>query len=304
MGAGCTTDISGRKIGWTILLNSIITLAEFIGGLMTGYLALLADAVHNLSDVASLILAWFGAKSSMRPATKRSTYGYKRVEVMTAFISAVSLVVIAVYILIEAWHRYQNPVELKEPWLFMTVAVIGLLGNLFSVLVLRSERDKSLNMKSAFFHMYYDMLSSITVIGGGIVIILTGWTLIDPILSAVIAVMIFRSSYLVIHDATLIFLEAVPTGIKFDDVLAGIKAIPRVQDVHDLHIWSLSSNEIALSCHICLDESDYADGPDIIVQINRMLREKFNIGHGTIQLEKQECARNHLLCQSHEHIWE
>lgn len=304
MGAGCSSDVSGRKIGWTILLNSIITLAEFIGGLVTGYLALLADAVHNLSDVASLILAWFGAKSSMKPATKRSTYGYKRIEVMTAFISAVSLVVIAVYILREAWERYWNPVELKEPWLFLTVAVIGLLGNLFSVIVLRSEREKSLNMKAAFFHMYFDMLSSIAVIGGGLVILATGWRVIDPILSAIIAVMIFRSSYLVIHDATLIFLEAVPSSIRFDDVLEAIRKIPRVKDVHDLHIWSLSSNEIALSCHVCLDESDYAEGPDVIVQINEMLRQQFRIGHGTIQLERQECARNHLLCQSHEHIWE
>lgn len=297
-------DVAGKKIGWTILLNAAITLAEVIGGLLTGYLALLADAVHNLSDVAAMILAWAGAKGSMKPATKRSTYGFKRVEVMTALISAFSLIAIAIFVLVEAWDRYRHPVQLEQPWLFIGVACIGLLGNMFSMLVLRSEKDKSLNMKSAFFHMYYDMLSSVFVISGGIVIMYTGWVVIDPILSAIIAVMILRSSYMVIHDATLIFLEAVPPGIEFDKVFEAIKAVPRVQDVHDLHIWSLSSNEVALSCHVCLDEADFASGPDIIVEINEMLRRKFHIGHGTIQLEKRDCARSHLLCQHSDHFWE
>gem|GEM_PF-456511 len=299
-----TTDVSKKKILWTILLNAGITIAEFIGGLVTGYLALLADAVHNLSDVAALLLALLGAKGSQLPATKKSTYGYKRIEVMTAFISAVALVVIGVFIIHEAWQRYLHPQALSDPWLFLSIATIGLFGNLFSVRILHSEKGKSLNMKSAFIHMYYDMLSSIAVIIGGIIIITTGLVIIDPILSAIIALMLFKSSYMVIRDATLIFLEAVPATVNFDDVYDAILRISPVTDVHDLHIWSLSSNEIALSCHICLEERDFQSGPDTIVNINAMLRKQFNIGHGTIQLEKADCSRSDLLCRHTEPRWE
>ncbi|MCP4684159.1 MAG: cation transporter [bacterium] len=289
-------QVSGVKLFWTIVFNSAITLAEFIAGILSGYLALLADAVHNLSDVAALVLAWLGVKGSELPATKKSTYGYKRIEVMTAFISAVSLVVIAVYILWEAYGRFLEPRPITRPWLFLTVAVIGLIGNLLSVWLLHAEKGKSLNLKTAFLHMAFDAVSSVAVIIGGVVILLTGWVIIDVILSVAIALMIFWSSYLVIREAVMIFLEAVPPGIDFDKVHEAIVAVPRVCNVHDLHIWSLSSHEIALSCHVSLNERDLQHGPDVIVEINRLIRDQFSIGHGTIQLEVGECARSTVLC--------
>ncbi len=297
-------EVSGRRLAWTILFNMVITIAEVIGGLMTGYLALLADAMHNLSDVASLILAWLGIKSSQKPATKRSTYGYKRVEVMTALISAVSLIVIAIFILREAFERVANPQPITDPWVFLTVAVIGLLGNIVSIKLLHSEKGKSLNMKTAFLHMFFDALSSVVVIIGGIVIILTDLYIVDVVLTAAIALMIFWSSYLVIKEAVWIFLEGVPQGIDFDKVLEAIMKVNKVRNVHDLHIWSLSSQEVALSCHVCISEKDFQEGPNIIVKINELLRTEFEIGHGTIQLEKDECDREDLLCQYSEHRWE
>jgi cobalt-zinc-cadmium efflux system protein len=304
-------SVSGRKLLWAILFNSLITVAEVVGGLLSGYLALLADAVHNLSDVAALGLAWLGVKGSHMPATKTSTYGYKRIEVMTAFISAVALVVIAIFILFEAYDRFRNPQifilfeaydrfrnpqPIRFPWIFLTVAVIGLVGNIVSILLLHSEKGKSLNMKTAFLHMFYDALSSIIVIIGGLVILVTGWYTIDVILSTAIALMIFWSSYLVLREAFGIFMEAVPAGIEFDAVLKAIQTTPNVCDVHDLHIWSLSSHEVALSCHVTIDEKDFQNGPEIVEDINRMLRNTFNIGHGTIQLEKDTCRRNDVLC--------
>lgn len=297
-------EISTKKLFLTILFNLGIAAAEVVGGLISGYLALLADAVHNLSDVAALGLAWLGVKGSQKPATKKSTYGYKRVEVMTAFISAVSLVVIAIFILREAYLRLLQPQAITEPAIFLSVAVIGLIGNIVSIYFLHSEKEKSLNMKTAFLHMSYDAVSSVVVIAGGIVILLTGWYVIDVILSTVIALMIFWSSYLVIKEAVLIFLEAVPQGINFDAVMNGIMEIPKVRGVHDLHIWSLSSREVALSCHVAIDEKDFQDGPDVIVAINIKLQERFHIGHGTIQIEKHECARPDLLCRHNEHRWE
>jgi len=290
------SHVSGRKLVWTILFNLAITAAEFAGGLISGYLALMADAVHNLSDVAALVLAWLGVKGSALPATKRSTYGYKRVEVITATISAVALVVIALFILREAYFRLVNPQPISHPSVFLTVAVIGLLGNLVSVWLLHGEKGKSLNMKTAFLHMAYDAVSSVGVILGGVMIILTGWVVIDVILSALIALAIIYSSWLVIKEAFLVFLEAAPADIDFDAVLNAILGMDKVQDCHHLHIWSLSSQEVALSCHVCLDEADFQKGPDIIAQINRMLAERFGIGHGTIQIEKLRCEPNNDTC--------
>ena len=296
--------VSTKKLLWAIFVNVLITVAELVGGALTGLLALVADGVHNLSDVAALVLALLGAKGSEAPATKKSTYGFKRVEVMTALISAAALVAIAVFIFVEAYDRWQQPVPITRPWIFLSIAVIGLLGNLFSVWFLSSERGKSLNMKTAYLHMAYDAISSVAVIAGGVVIILTGWVLIDVIMSTFIALMILWSSYMVIKEAVLIFLEAVPSGIDFDDVHQAILDIPRVKEVHDLHIWSLSSLEVALSCHICLEEKDFQSGPDIIVEINSMLSDRFKIGHGTLQIEKERCARSDLLCRNDDHHWE
>ncbi|MDH3892556.1 MAG: cation diffusion facilitator family transporter [candidate division Zixibacteria bacterium] len=294
------SHVSGSKLFWTILFNLGITIAEFVGGIVSGYLALLADAVHNLSDVAALILAWLGVKGSAMPATKRSTYGYKRIEVMTAMLSAVALVVIAVFIIREAYLRMIDPQPITHPWLFLSVAIIGLIGNIVSVWLLHSEKGKSLNMKTAFLHMAYDAVSSVGVIIGGIVILLTGWMIIDIILSCLIALAIVYSSYLVIKEAMLIFLEAAPEGIDFDAVLDTIKRVDHVQDCHHLHIWSLSSKEVALSCHVCIDESDFQDGPEVIGAINRMLHEKYTIGHATIQIEKIRCETDDPSCNNQE----
>jgi cobalt-zinc-cadmium efflux system protein len=292
------TPVSGRKLAGAILFNLAISVAELIGGLVSGYLALTADAVHNLSDVAALGLAWLGVKGAQLPATKKSTYGYRRLEVMTAFVSAVSLVVIAVFILIEAYGRLVSPQPITQPVLFLTVAVIGLAGNIFSMWLLDSEKGKSLNMKTAFLHMAYDTVSSTAVIGGGIIILITDWLVIDALLSAVIALMIFWSSYLVMKEAVMVFLEAVPAGIDFDTVLEAVKKVEPVKGVHDLHIWSLSSQVSALSCHVCLDTRDYPNGPEIIARINGMLKERFNIDHGTIQLETESCDRPDVLCRT------
>jgi len=293
---------NGPPVKWfaTIMVNVAITTAEFIGGILTGYLALLADGIHNLSDVAALILGYFGEIGSRRP-TKKSTYGYKRVEVMTAFVSAVALVVIAVYIFYEAYLRIIQPVPLSNPTLLMIIAFIGLIGNILSVFLLHSPKDKSLNVKTALLHMLYDALSSGAVIIGAIIIFKTGWSYIDPILSILIGLMIIWSSIDVLKEATMIFLEAVPRGIEYDKVKATIMAHPRIDDVHDLHIWSLSTANIMLSCHICLDKADYEDGPAIIREISTELHDKFGIGHSTIQPERLNCPTVDIIHDTNGH---
>jgi cobalt-zinc-cadmium efflux system protein len=211
-------------------------------------------------------------------------------------------VVIAVFILFEAYRRFINPHPIGQPGLFLTVAFIGLVGNVLSIWLLHSEKGKSLNMRTAFLHMAYDALSSVAVIAGGIVIILTGWLTIDVLLSTVIALMIFWSSWAVIKEAVLILMEAVPPGVSFDEVAHAIVKVDGVKDLHDLHIWSLSSNEVALSCHVCVEQTDFNSGPRITAEINRLLAEEFDIGHGTVQLEVEKCMRGDLLCCNSEDI--
>jgi cobalt-zinc-cadmium efflux system protein len=281
---------SGTRLFATILLNLGITIAEVIGGLLTGYLALLADAVHNLSDVAALILAYIGERGASAKPTKKSTYGLKRLEVLTAFISAVSLVVIAVYIFYEAYQRFISPQEISNLTLLLIVAFVGLAGNLLSVWLLHSSRERSLNFKTAFLHMIYDTLSSVAVIIGAIVIALTGWSYLDPILSVIIGLMILKSSFGVLKEATMIFMEAVPGRIDYDKVSEAIADHPKVMNIHHLHIWSLSSTSTALSCHISLNSEDFNSSPEVIRSISELMAKQFDIDHCTIQAEMDNCS--------------
>jgi len=285
---------SGRRLSLTLFINIVITAAQFIGGLLTGYLALVADAIHNLSDVAALVLAYLGELGERKRPTKKSTYGFMRLEVMTAFISASALVVIAFFIFYKAYQRFLEPTVITNPALILTVASVGLIGNALSVWLLRPTRTENLNLKAAFLHMLYDTLSSVAVVVTAIIILTTGWQYLDPILAALIGVLILWSSFDVLREAALIFLEAAPGRIDYDEVIAAMTAHPKVNDVHDLHIWSLSSRSVALSCHIFLDDRDYEFSPEIIRELGRILRERFHIAHTTIQPEKKQCAGGQL----------
>ena len=277
-----------RKMGWTLLLNVGITATEFIGGILSGSLALLSDAGHNLSDVIALILAYFGARGAAIKPTKRSTYGFKRLEVVTAFVNALTLVVIAVIIIIEAFDRYSDPPEVNAP-IMLSIAIIGLIGNVLSVWILKSNRNDTINMRAAFLHMLYDAISSVAVIIGGIVIIFTGWLMLDLILSVLIAMMILWSSLDVLKEATGIFMESAPRGIDIDRVTDTIEKTHGVRQAHHFHIWSISSTEVALSCHIEISRDDQCGCADVIHRIHQRLKHEHGIGHITIQPEFDIC---------------
>ncbi len=291
---GHSHNYGARPLGWTILLNIIITAAEVVGGLLSGSLALLSDAGHNFSDVIALILAYFGAwGSSLRP-TKRSTYGFKRLEVVTAAINAVSLVAIALYIVFEAFDRYSDPRPIRVP-IMMIVATIGLAGNLLSVWVLRADRNRTLNTRAAFLHMLYDAAASAAVIVGGIIMLLSGWYLVDLILSVIIAMMILWSGLDVLKEAGGIFMEAAPRGVNIDAVSQSIRGVPGVTDVHHLHIWSISSNQIALSCHVALTDPACNDFSEVILAIHKALSADHGIDHVTIQPEGNLCPERPII---------
>lgn len=280
-----TPKSSGRALFWTIVFNLVITAAQFVAGFLTGFLALIADAAHNLSDVAALLLAHFGERAAQAPATKTATYGKKRAEVLTALISAISLIVVAGFILYEAYERLIDPQTIENFPVFLTVATVGLLGNLASVWILGRDHVNTLNRKAALLHMIYDALSSVAVIVGGIVIFNFGWAWLDPALSALIALLVIWSAVDVLKVGGRVVMEAAPANLDFDEVKSALESHSTVCDVHDLHIWSLSSTEILLSCHVTVIETDLMRANKIIEDLNEILGERFGITHATIQIE-------------------
>ena len=286
---------SKGRLAAVIFFNVIITIAEFIGGLFSGSLALVSDAWHNLSDVLALMLGYAGERVSEKEGASHYTFGLKRFEVLIALINAVTLVFIGIFIVYEAVQRFINPVAI-DVFIMVPVALIGLAGNAFSILVLARNRDDNLNMKAAFLHLLYDTISSAAVIVTGLVLYYTGWAWLDLLVSIIIVIMMVASSLSIIVQSLRIFLQGAPRHLDLDRVLGNIENVPGVGTVHGLHVWSVNSVEIFLSCHVCLDP-DYPHGGNtdaIIDAINAMLKKKYGISHTTLQLETE------MLCSTDE----
>ena len=288
---------NGRNhIGWVILFNIAITVAEYIGGVLSGSLALISDAGHNFSDVLSLALSHWGEVISRKKATKLHSFGLKRAEVAVAVINAVSLCSLGVIIIAEAIRRLGNQQEISLK-VMLPVAIIGLAGNFASVLILRSSRDKNLNIHSAYLHLFYDALSSLFVIVASIAIAFTHWFVLDLVASLVIACLMIWSGFKVLWEALHIFMQGVPKDIDFDEVLNAIVSLKGIESVHDLHIWSIDSKEAFLSCHACVpQDSTSADINDLVGKINVILEERFNITHSAIQFEHSGMCESEVVC--------
>lgn len=281
-----TRPTSKIRLLVVILFNIIITLAEFIGGVMSGSLSLISDAWHNLSDVLALMLGYAGEKVSEREGGKHYTFGLKRFEVLIALVNALSLLGIGIYIVYEAIERFVNPSPINIK-LMIPVAIIGLLGNGFSIFVLVKNKDDNLNMKAAFIHLLYDTISSVAVIGAGIFIYFTNILWIDLLISLIIVIMMVLSSMGIIKESFRIFLQGSPENIDPEEVYKLIENFEFVESIHSLHIWSVSSNEIFLSCHICILEKN-EDTDVVIKKINTMLEDNYGIMHTTLQIEKNK----------------
>lgn len=286
----------GNHIGWVVLFNIAITIAEYIGGVLSGSLALISDAGHNFSDVLSLALSYSGEVISRKKATKLHSFGFKRAEVAVAIINAVSLCSLGVIIIAEAIRRFghQQGISLK---VMLPVAIIGLAGNFVSVLALRSTKDKNLNIRSAYLHLFYDALSSVFVIVASITIALTDWFITDLIAGLVIACLMIWSGANVLWAALHIFMQGVPKDLDFDDVLNAIASVKGVESIHDLHIWGIDSKEVFLSCHACVSEDSHsAEINELVGKINVILEERFNITHSAIQFEHSGMCEPDAVC--------
>lgn len=272
------------KFVFTIFFNFLISAAEFLGGLLSGSLALISDATHNLSDAIALVFGYLGEKVSEKKPDLEYSFGLRRFEVITAVVNAIALWAIGIYIIYEAVIRWINPVPINLK-LMIPIAVIGLAGNMASIFIL-GRGHKSMNARAAFLHLLYDAITSVFVIATGVVVYFTGSLWFDPLISIIISVFMIFSSYGILAEALRIFLQMAPRGIDTQEVYKSILETSGAKDIHGLHIWSVSSSEVFLSCHICMDQARGAvDSDKIISRLNTMLHDRFGISHTTIQVE-------------------
>lgn len=287
-------DVKKNGLVIALLITSGMTIVEFIGGLVSNSLALLGDAGHMLTDSFAIGLSLLAMLAASRPPDLKRTYGHHRFEIIASLLNGLTLVAIAGYIFYEAYGRFLSPPEVKGTTM-LSVASLGLLANFAGIYFLRKGQKVNLNIRSAFLHMLGDTLSSIGVITGGFIIYLTGWMLIDPIVSILIGGIILKGALELVLESGNILLEAVPKEISIEEVNNSMESVEGVIEVHDLHLWSITSGMNALSAHVLIEDQRVSESNKIINEINERLRERFNINHTTLQLECSNCD-DHYVC--------
>ena len=285
---------SSRRLLLSLAVTCLLFLAEIIGGILSNSLALLSDAGHVLTDGFALALSFIAIIISRRPTDWRATFGYQRIGILAALINGASLIIIAFFIAVEAYQRLQSPPDI-DVGLMLTVAAGGLIGNLLMAWLLHGEHN-DLNVRSAWLHVVGDTLSSVGVIAAGIIIYCTGWSVIDPIISAAVCLMILISGARVVKDALWIFLDLTPAGFHPEDIAARLSDIQGIRDIHDVHVWAISHGVPAFSAHIRINDQKISDADAIRHEIEHRL-EHIGISHTVIQLECADCGANGLYCE-------
>ncbi len=273
-----------RKLRLALAVTIVVLVAEVVGGILSNSLALLADAGHMLTDVAALALSLFVSWFCMRPETPRRTYGYVRLEILAAFVNGGALLVISAFIAWEAFARLRAP-EPVAGGLMLVIALIGLLSNIVAALTLHGASDASLNVRGAYLHVLGDLLGSVGTVLAAVIIRFTGWLPADPLVSLVVTLLIVRGAWRLVREAVDVMLESTPAHISLGGVRAQIEAIPGVESVHDLHVWTVTSGVVAMSAHAIVREPDRQQ--HVLEHVHDVMR-LFGIQHVTIQLESRE----------------
>ena len=283
-----TGNLNARRLFWAGLLTAGTMLAEAIGGIYAGSLALLADAGHMLTDSAALALAWLAVRMAARPADWKRTYGFQRFEVLAAFANGLALFFISAAIAWEAVSRIFMPVEVLGGTM-LAIATLGLLVNLGTLLILRTGGGANLNVRAALLHVMSDLLGSVAAILAALVILWTGWTAIDPLLSILITLLILRSAWLITKDAGHILLEGAPSGLDVREVQKDLEAsIPEVQSIHDIHAWCLNEERPLMTLHARISQASPPE--EIAAAIKARLKLVYGITHATIEVEHRSCS--------------
>jgi len=277
-------EVSGKNLGLAILLNTLITIAEAIGGLISGSMALLSDATHNLSDVISLIISFFANRISKRKATERETFGFRRSEILAAVINSATLIVISIIIIIEAIQRLLNPPELSAN-LMIWLAIASIFVNGLSALFIRRDAHHNMNMRSAYLHLFGDMLTSVAVLAGGLAIKYFQWYWSDPLFSMVIAGYLIYMCWGIFRSSLRIIMQFTPEEIDIKKIVSQIEEIKGVKNIHHVHVWQINEHELMFEGHIDMSEDIKVSGFEKILEEVKTVLGRNGISHSTIQPE-------------------
>ncbi|MDY2586223.1 cation diffusion facilitator family transporter [Winogradskyella aquimaris] len=278
-------DLKGRKLLITIVLNIVITVAQVIGGLLSGSLSLLSDALHNFSDVLSLIVSYAAAKLSQKKASINRTFGYKRAEILAAFVNASTLIIVAIILIKEAIERFLNPQQIDSN-LVIWLSFIAIIANGLSVLLLKKDSTNNINIRSAYLHLLTDMLASVAVLIGGLLMKYYQLFWVDSLLTLLIALYLIYVGYDLLKTSTKILMLFTPEHINTRDVVRAVNQLPKVKKLHHVHIWNLSDHELHLEAHLDLQEDiSTTEFNTLLLEIEALLHDEFDINHVTIQPE-------------------
>jgi cobalt-zinc-cadmium efflux system protein len=291
---------TGRNLVISILMNIIITLSEIVGGIISGSLALLADAFHNATDTLAGVLALWTLRLGRRAHDEQYTFGYRRAEILSAGINAGAMVVIAVVLFREAYDRFLHPLPIKGG-IMLAVALVGLVANLVSVLLLHRSAGESLNIRGAYLHLLSDMLSSVGVVIGGVVVIVWNVTWVDPLITVLVAAWVLKEAFSVVHEAGGILMERAPDGLELARLDADIRALSHVKDLHHVHVWQISDTETMFEGHVNVDDISVRDTGPMRGQIQELLLDKYGITHATLQFEYESCEGAGLIVDGRNH---
>ncbi len=290
-------ELKGRNLLISILLNIAITVAQVIGGLVSGSLSLLSDALHNFSDVLSLIISYVANRLTKRKASTQRTFGYKRAEILAAFINAATLMIVAILLIIEAIERFQNPLDIESN-LVIWLSLIAIFGNGFSVLLLRRDSKANMNMKSAYLHLLTDMMASVAVLIGGLLMKYFEMFWVDSALTFAIALYLVWMGYDLLKNSTKVLMLFTPEDIPIDKIVTEINALETIKNVHHVHVWQLNEEEIHLEAHIDFHEDiTLSKFDEILHEIEDLVLQKYDINHVNIQPEYRKDDAKEVIVQ-------
>ena len=287
-------EVTGKNLGWTILLNVVITLGEAIGGIISGSMALLSDAAHNFSDVLSLIISYVANKLSKRKATLRQTFGYRRSEIFAAFINSATLVVLSVLILIEGVQRLSETPEIDARWV-IGLAIASIIVNGLSVLFIRNDARDSMNIKSAFLHLFGDMLTSVGVLIGGLAMAYLDWYWTDGFFSILIAAYLLYTSWSILKSSLKIIMQFTPENIEVEKIVKEVEELPQIKNLHHLHVWQINEHDVMFEAHADMNRNITISEFEAILEQIKTVLERFEITHYTIQPEYETSDNKELI---------
>lgn len=289
-----TSNSTGSRLIITMLLNFVITIAEIIGGILSGSLSLISDALHNFSDGIAIIISYSAIQLKKKPNTEKHTFGFKRAEILAALINAAVLVAISLYLFYESAIRLMHPQEV-EGGLMTLVASIGLIANVIGTLLLKRDSISSLNIKSAYLHLFSDAVSSAAVIAGGIAIYFFKIYWLDSILTILISIYVLKESFEIVTDTLHVLMEGTPSNISMEKVKEVVEQIDGVVDIHHLHIWTVGEDDNHLEAHVNIKNMLTSESDKLRVNIEKLLRDNFDVHHSTIQFECGACEKVELI---------